>query len=360
MSSAVAPPPVVGTALLETRGLHKAFPIERGIRRRVVGHVRAVDGVDLVVRAGTTTGLVGESGSGKTTFGRLVLRLLEPTAGEILFDGRDITELHGNELRTMRRNFQAVFQDPYSSFDPTNTILDSVREPMKTYFELGKNEQTARAASLFELVGLSPEYLHRYPSELSGGQLQRAALARAMVVEPRLLVLDEPVSSLDVSTQAQVVNLFADLGQRLDISFLFIAHDLSVVRHVSNRIAVMYLGRVVEEGPAETVYTRFKHPYTEALLSAIPVPDPVIQRQRKRIVLVGDQPSPAKPPPGCHFHTRCPYAMDICRTVDPEGFFTADGTTVFCHLHTSGPMLAGAPLADHSASLKTVQPPGNE
>jgi oligopeptide/dipeptide ABC transporter ATP-binding protein len=333
------------TPLVETVALRKTFPIEHGLSRRARGHVLAVDGVDLAVHVGTTTGIVGESGSGKSTLGRLVLRLLEPTSGHVFFEGRDITTLSGRELQPVRRNIQVVFQDPYSSFDPSASILGSLREPLHTHLDLSIREQTDRASSLLERVGLSREYLTHYPGELSGGQLQRAAVARALAVQPRLLVLDEPVSSLDVSTQGQVINLFADLQAQLGIAYLFIAHDLSVVRHVSDRIAVMYLGRIVEEGPAEAVYTEPAHPYTEALLSAIPVPNPARQRVRSRIVLSGDIPSPSNPPPGCHFHTRCPYVMDVCRKVDPEPITTRNGTTVFCHLHTSGPELAGASVS---------------
>jgi oligopeptide/dipeptide ABC transporter ATP-binding protein len=330
--------------ILELRNVHKHFPIERGLMRRVHGHVRAVDGVDLTVDRATTVGLVGESGSGKSTLGRLVLRLTEPTSGRVILDGVNITALQRRALRSVRRNLQIVFQDPFSSFDPTSTMLDSIREPMQAHEKLSRAEQAQKAASLLEVVGMSPDYLTRYPSELSGGQLQRAGVARALAVEPKLLVLDEPVSSLDVSTQAQVVNLLGQLQERLHIALLFIAHDLSVVRHVSDRIAVMYLGRIVENGPANDVYTQPKHPYTEALLSAIPIPNPVRQRERRRVPLEGDIPSPADPPPGCRFHTRCPYAMEICRVEDPPAFDAADGTTVFCHLHTTGPMLQGAPV----------------
>jgi len=328
--------------LLETRALRKAFPIERGITRRVRGHVRAVDGVDVSIAPGSTTGLVGESGSGKSTFARLVLQLIEPTSGQVLFDQRDVTALKGAALRSARREMQMVFQDPFSSFDPTAAVLDSLGEPLMVHAGLDRAARRERAGELLELVGLPREYLHRYPSELSGGQLQRVAVARAIAVEPRLLVLDEAVSSLDVSTRAQVINLLTELQDRLGMTYLFISHDLSVVRHVSDRIAVMYLGRVVEDGPAEAVSTSPRHPYTEALLSAIPVPNPKQQRTRRRIVLQGDVPSPANPPPGCRFHTRCPYAMDICRAVDPEVFVAPDGTRVFCHLHTEGPKLAGA------------------
>jgi oligopeptide/dipeptide ABC transporter ATP-binding protein len=330
--------------LLDARSLTKEFPIEQGLLRRVHGYVHAVDNVSLTVEPGSTKGLVGESGSGKSTFGRLVLRLIDPTSGQIFFDGQETTKLKGRGLRQVRRNIQIVFQDPHSAFDPSASILASIREPMQTHLHIGASEQTERARHLLELVGLAPDYVARFPSELSGGQLQRIAIARALTLEPKLLVLDEPVSSLDVSTQAQVVNLLRDLQQRLGIAYLFIAHDLSVVRHVSSRIAVMYLGRIVEEGPSESVYLTPRHPYTEALLSAIPIPEPVRQRSRRRIVLEGDIPSPANPPTGCHFHTRCPRAMDICREVDPPAFTTDDGTTVYCHLHTSGPALAGAPV----------------
>jgi oligopeptide/dipeptide ABC transporter ATP-binding protein len=332
-------------ALLITRDLTKDFPVEQGLLRRVHGFVHAVDHVNLTIAPGTTMGLVGESGSGKSTLGRLVLRLLDPTAGQIVFDGRDITALGPRELRQVRRHIQVVFQDPHSAFDPTASILASIREPMQTHLNTGAAVQRERAQHLLDLVGLAPHYLDRFPSELSGGQLQRVAIARALTLEPKLIVLDEPVSSLDVSTQAQVVNLLRELQQRLGLAYLFIAHDLSVVRHVSNRISVMYLGRIVEEGPAESVYTTPRHPYTEALLSAIPVPEPVRQRARTRVVLAGDIPSPANPPPGCHFHTRCPRVMDVCREVDPPAFVAPDGTTTFCHLHTTGPTLAGAPLS---------------
>jgi oligopeptide/dipeptide ABC transporter ATP-binding protein len=333
-------------ALLDARAVSKQFPIEQGLLRRVHGYVHAVDNVSLTIMPGTTKGLVGESGSGKSTFGRLVLRLIDPTSGQIFFEDQDITTLKGGGLRNLRRNIQIVFQDPHSAFDPTASILASIREPMQTHLHTSAKEQTERARHLLELVGLAPHYLDRFPSELSGGQLQRIAIARALTLEPKLLVLDEPVSSLDVSTQAQVVNLLRDLQQRLGLAYLLIAHDLSVVRHVSDRIAVMYLGRIVEEGPSESVYLTPRHPYTEALLSAIPIPEPVRQRSRRRIVLEGDIPSPAAPPSGCHFHTRCPRAMEICRDVDPPAFTVDDGsaggTTVYCHLHTSGPTLAGA------------------
>jgi oligopeptide/dipeptide ABC transporter ATP-binding protein len=332
------------TALLAGAGLVKHFPIQRGLLRRTVGHVQAVDGVDLQIHPGTTVGLVGESGSGKSTVGRLLLRLLEPTAGTVTFDGNDITHLPERKLRALRRGMQLVFQDPYSSFDPLATIADSLAEPMKSYLDLDAKGRSDRVTELLRTVRLNPEHRNRYPREFSGGQLQRIAVARALALSPEVLVLDEPVSSLDVSIQADIINLLADLQDELGLAYLFIAHDLAVVRHVSSRIAVMYLGRIVEEGPAAEVYGSAKHPYTEALLSAIPVPNPRRQRERERIVLEGDIPSAAAPPAGCRFHTRCPHVMDVCRTVDPPAFVTPDGTTVFCHLHTDGPELAGEPV----------------
>jgi oligopeptide/dipeptide ABC transporter ATP-binding protein len=338
------------TALLEGTGVVKHFPIRRGVLRRIVGHVRAVDGVDVRVERGATLGLVGESGSGKTTLGRLVLRLLEPTAGTIVFDGTDITRVPERRLRGLRRGMQVVFQDPYSSFDPLATVADSLAEPMRNYLDLNASQRADRVADLLRTVRLDPAHRNRYPREFSGGQLQRIAIARALALSPQLLVLDEPVSSLDVSIQADVINLLADLQHELGVGYLFVAHDLAVVRHVSSRIAVMYLGRIVEEGPANEVYSRPKHPYTEALLSAIPVPNPVRQRTRERIVLEGDIPSPAAPPAGCHFHTRCPHVLPLCLTVDPPAYVTPDGTTVSCHLHTEGPRLAGDTVVTLRAS----------
>ncbi|MBW8826499.1 MAG: ABC transporter ATP-binding protein [Acidobacteria bacterium] len=325
----------VGTGqlpLVQMTGVTKHFPIQRGVMRRTVGHVRAVDGVDMTIPSGSSMGLVGESGSGKSTLGRLMLRLIEPTSGTIMFEDSDVTRLKARSLRRIRRHMQMVFQDPYSSMDPRSSVGDSVAEPLRTQLGLRGRELDERVADLFRLVRLSPTYRGRYPNEFSGGQLQRIAVARALATNPKLVVCDEPVSSLDVSTKAEVINLLADLQDELGIAYLFIAHDLGVVRHVSDRIGVMYLGRLVEEGDAEAVYSSPKHPYTQALLSAIPVPDPVVQRSRTRIVLEGDLPSPANPPSGCHFHTRCPYVMDVCRAVDPPLAVTSDGTRVFCHL----------------------------
>ena len=340
----VATTETAATPLLEVVDLRKQFPIVRGVLRRVHGHVQAVDGVTFAIDAGETLGLVGESGSGKSTVARLVLRLLEASGGSVRFDGEDLMQLSGRRLQQARRDLQIVFQDPYSSLDPRATIADAIGEPLEIHDGLGRRERDFRSGELLELVGMGPHLLRRYPYEFSGGQRQRIAVARALALNPRLLVCDEPVSALDVSTQSQVINLLADLQERLGLAYLFIAHDLSVVRHLSHRIAVMYLGRIVEIGPADEVSYRPTHPYTEALLSAIPIPDPAVQRNRKRIVLEGDIPSPTDPPAGCRFHTRCPYAMEVCGKQDPPPFETATGTTVWCHLHTTGPLLAGAPV----------------
>jgi peptide/nickel transport system ATP-binding protein len=344
-TSATAVPP-----LLAVHGLVKHFPLTRGVLGRRSGAVRAVDGVDLEIAPRETLGLVGESGSGKSTVARLVIGLETPTAGAMTVDGEAMVRRKGGALRVMRRDMQIVFQDPYSSLDPRATIGDSVGEPWEIHEGLHRRARDERVAELLALVGLGAHVLRRFPHEFSGGQRQRIAVARALALSPRLLVCDEPVSSLDVSTQSQVINLLADLQERLGIAYLFIAHDLSVVRHISHRIAVMYLGRIVEQGPANEVAQRPRHPYTEALVSAIPIPDPVVQRSRKRIVLQGDVPSPADPPSGCRFHTRCAYAMDICAVEDPPAFATDVGTTVHCHLHTHGPKLAGLPLSAVSAT----------
>jgi len=334
-------PPTTTGALVEARRLTKHFPIRKGILRRIQGYAQAVDGVDFDILPGQTLGLVGESGSGKSTLGRCVLRLLKIDGGELRIAGRDVTKLSRRELRGVRRNAQMIFQDPYSSFDPRSTVGSSVAEPLRAHEHMNRREREDRAAELVTLVGLTRAQLARYPYQFSGGQLQRLAIARALALNPQLVVCDEPVSSLDVSTQAQVINLMRELQRELGVAYLFIAHDLSVVRHVSDRIAVMYLGRIVEQGPAESVYTTPKHPYTEALLSAVPVPDPVVQRSRQRIVLIGDVPSPVDPPPGCRFHTRCPYVMDVCRVEDPGETHTPDASVVHCHLHTTGPTLRG-------------------
>ena len=335
--------------LVRAVGLSKLFPIESNLLRRTIGHVRAVDRVDFEIEAGKTVGLVGESGSGKSTLARLVLRIVEPSSGEVWIDGVDVTKVSGAALRAVRREVQAVFQDPYSSFDPSATIGASMLEPLETHLQLSSKDRRARVTELLDLVGLPAAFALRYPNDVSGGQLQRAAIARALGIGPKLLVLDEPVTALDMSTQAQILNLLAVLQRELGVAYFMIAHDLAIVSHVSDIIAVMYLGRIVERGPATSIVATPRHPYTEALISAIPVPNPARQRERRRIVLEGDIPSASNPPPGCHFHTRCQYAMDICRTEEPPEFTCADGTTLECHLHTSGPELAGTPLAEYAA-----------
>jgi len=327
--------------LLVVRGLRQEFVIRKGITRRKVATLKAVDDVSFEIAPGETLGLVGESGSGKSTTGRALLRLIEPTAGEIRFDGVDVTGLEGRRLRELRASMQMVFQDPYSSLDPKRTVAESVGEPFTVHTNLDRKERDARVDDLLETVGLGRHLSHRYPHEFSGGQRQRIAIARALALNPRLLVCDEPVSSLDVSTQSQVINLLVDLREEFGLSYLFIAHDLSVVSHISERIAVMYLGRIVEIGPTAQIVNRPRHPYTAALLSAVPHPDPILQRDRHRIVLRGDIPSPADPPAGCRFHPRCVYAMDVCREVEPPAYVADHGTTVHCHLHTVGPALAG-------------------
>ncbi len=344
-----------GPPLVTVTGLRKEFPVRSALLRRQLGVVRAVDGVDLAIPPGQTLGLVGESGSGKSTVARLVLRLVEPTSGTVVVAGTEVTGLAKGELRDARRDMQMVFQDPYSSLDPRQTVAETIGEPLEVHRGLKGRARDERVTELLAQVGLGRFALRRYAYEFSGGQRQRIAIARALALNPRLLVLDEPVSSLDVSTQSQVINLLTDLQTRLGLTYLFIAHDLSVVRHISDRIAVMYLGRIVEAGPAEEVYTRPRHPYTEALLSAIPVPDPVFQRTRERIVLRGDVPSPMAPPSGCSFRTRCQYSMDVCADEDPPVFTAPGGTTVACHLHTTGPMLAGEPVTGLRAELTTSQ-----
>lgn len=328
--------------LLDVRHLKKYFPIRGGLLRRVVAEVKAVDDVSFTVARGRTLGLVGESGCGKTTLGRTILRLHEPTSGEILLDGRPITGLSHRELTRRRREMQIVFQDPYGSLNPRRTVLETLREPLDLHRIGTPADRRRRVEELLELVGLRPQVLSRYPHEFSGGQRQRIGIARALALEPSLVVADEAVSALDVSVQAQVLNLIADLQRRLGLSLLFISHDLAVVQHLSHDVAVMYLGKIVESGPAERIYADPKHPYTRALLSAVPVPDPT--RKSRRIVLPGDVPSPVNPPPGCPFHTRCPDARAECRAVVPPtvtveptpGAAAARSTAphrVACHLY---------------------------
>jgi peptide/nickel transport system ATP-binding protein len=341
--TAAATTPSEPDVLLSVEGLQVHFPITRGvILDRVVGHVYAVDGVDLAVRRGETYGLVGESGCGKSTLGRGILRLVEPTGGRVVFDGTDLSTLRGEALRTARRRMQMVFQDPLSSLDPRQSVESLLTEGMKAHgLHPGPGARHARLRSLLGSVGLPTTALSKYPHEFSGGQRQRIGIARALTVEPDLLVADEPVSALDVSVQAQVVNLLEDLQDQLGLTYLVIAHDLAVVRHISDRIGVMYLGGIVEEAPAGELYAQPLHPYTRALLSAVPVPDPVVEDSREQILLAGDLPSPANPPTGCRFHTRCPWKQPTrCDTERPQlrvldgvdgGHPVPAGHTVACH-----------------------------
>lgn len=309
--------------LVRVRGLVKHFPVAGGVEV-----VRAVDGVTFDILRGETLGLVGESGCGKSTVGRCLLRLIEPTSGEVFFGNTNVLELSSKELRALRREMQIIFQDPYASLNPRLKVLDIVSEPLKIHGINGKNEQRARVAELLKKVGLDADYMNRYPHEFSGGQRQRIGIARALALNPKLIVADEPVSALDVSVQAQVVNLLEELQQEFDLTYLFISHGLAVVEHISTRVAVMYLGRIVEIADARELYANPQHPYTQALLSAIPVPDPT--RKRERIVLRGDVPTPINPPAGCRFHTRCPAAIPECAQIDPDLRETSDGHFVAC------------------------------
>jgi oligopeptide transport system ATP-binding protein len=303
--------------LLDVRNLVKHFPITKGfIFQKQVGAVKAVDGVSFTIRSGETLGLVGESGCGKTTTGRVILRLMEPTSGEAYFEGRNIFKLKKEELRRLRRDMQIVFQDPYSSLNPRMTVGDIIGEPLEIHNLARGKEKVRRVQELLDIVGLSPYHANRYPHEFSGGQRQRIGVARALAVNPKLIICDEPVSALDVSIQAQVLNLLEELQKEFGLTYLFIAHDLSVVKHISHRIAVMYLGRIVEIADADDLFDNPQHPYTEALLSAVPIPNPGFRRER--IILPGDVPSPVNPPAGCRFHTRCLYAQESCRVNDPE------------------------------------------
>ena len=312
------PTAVASNTLLDVRDLKMHFPLTQGILfQRTVGHVRAVDGISFSIERGTTLGLVGESGSGKTTIGRTIIRLYKPTEGQILFNNQDLATLNGEALRQIRKNIQMVFQDPYASLNPRYTIGSQIAEPMDIYNILPKKEIRERTEELLSVVGLRPEFIDRYPHEFSGGQRQRIVIARALSINPELIIADEPVSALDVSVRAQVLNLLQRLQKEFHLTYLFVSHDLSVVRHVADRIAVMYLGKIVELADRDELYNAPQHPYTKALLSAIPIPDPQIERKRKRIILSGDLPSPINIPKGCRFHTRCPMAQQICKEVEP-------------------------------------------
>lgn len=309
---------VASKTLVDVRDLKMHFPLTQGIiRQRVIGYVRAVDGISFSIERGQTLGLVGESGSGKTTIGRTIVRLYKPTSGQILFGDKDLAKMDGEELRLARQRVQMIFQDPFASLNPRYTIGSLIAEPMHIYKVASSAEIRERTTELLRVVGLRPEYIDRYPHEFSGGQRQRIAVARALSINPEFVIADEPVSALDVSIRAQVLNLLQRLQKQFNLTYLFVSHDLSVVRHVADRIAVMYLGRIVELADRDELYAAPKHPYTKALLSAVPIPDPQIEKRRQRIILSGDLPSPINIPSGCRFHTRCPMAQEICREVEP-------------------------------------------
>ena len=330
-----APDAVPAETVLEVRDLKVHFPVMAGaVMRRQVGSVKAVDGVSFAVRRGETLGLVGESGCGKSTTGLAVLRMIDITAGQVVFEGQDITGLDRNRMRPIRRRMQMVYQDPFGSLNPRMKVSEIVGEPLEVHGLAGDRAAwRKRVADLLDMVGLLPDMADRYPHEFSGGQRQRIGFARALALEPSLIICDEPVSALDVSIQAQVVNLFQELQERLGLTYIFIAHDLAVVRHISHRIAVMYLGRIVEIASRGELYARPLHPYTQALLAAIPIPDPEIEATRPQQIITGEVPSAMRPPPGCRFHTRCPQAMEACKSVDPPLRTMADGRAVACHLY---------------------------
>ena len=356
-----SPEPASPDALVELRDLVKHFPIGRGVLvRHELGVVHAVDGISLRIAPGETVGLVGETGSGKSTVARLIMRLLEPTSGHVFYDGRDITHSSRRELRPLRRELQMIFQDPYSSLNPRRPVGAIVAEPLRVQGIGTPADRRQRVRELMQRVGLNPEHYNRYPHEFSGGQRQRIGIARALVTTPKLIVADEPVSALDVSIQAQILNLLDDLQSEFQLTYLFIAHDLNVVRHVSDRVAVMYLGKLAELSPADELETKPIHPYTEALLSAVPIPDiDARERRRRRAPLRGDPPSAVVPPPACRFHPRCPYATEICRTVEPPLIDHGNGHLAACHhpLNVADHPLA-APSLERSANR--VRPGSSE
>lgn len=321
-------------SLLEVKNLKKYFPVGGGLFSRRKGEVRAVDGVDLTVEEGETLGLVGESGCGKSTLGRTLLRLIEPTEGEVLFRGKNLLGLSPREMRNMRREMQIIFQDPYASLNPRMRVGEIVGEGLEIHKLAAGKKKRQRVMELLNQVGLREDHYDRYPHEFSGGQRQRIGIARALAVNPSFIVADEPVSSLDVSIQAQIINLLQELQEKMHLTYFFISHDLRVVEHISHRVAIMYLGKIVEIAPSETIYSDAKHPYTRALLSAVPVPDP--DGKKERIVLQGDVPSPVNPPAGCSFHPRCPYREDICDKIEPRLEFGGDNHGVSCHVFGPG------------------------
>jgi oligopeptide transport system ATP-binding protein len=344
-----------GEELLRVEGLVKHFPLTQGIVfKKTVGQVRAVDGVNFTLKSGETLGLVGESGCGKSTVSKLLMSLERPTAGSVFYKGTDITDLKGRELRRLRRNIQIIFQDPYSSLNPRMTVGDIVSEPWDIHPDVvAKGDRQRRTRELLERVGLNPDFVNRYPHQFSGGQRQRIGIARALALQPEIIICDEPVSALDVSVQAQVVNLLEELQDDFGLSYIFIAHDLSVVRHISDRVAVMYLGSIVEIGSEDDIYEKTAHPYTQALLSAVPVLDPAARAGKKRIMLTGDVPSPANPPSGCRFRTRCWKAQDICATEPPELVDRGQGHPVACHFAEAVQVVSAVDVAAEPVPANT-------